>query len=58
MTLTEELLKTLPLVRREHPLTAAEALCPCCGRPRKKIGEQTSQQLEYMVHPPNACFVS
>ena len=44
----EELLKSLPLQRREHVLTEAELLCPCCGRPRRKIGEQTSQQLEYI----------
>lgn len=44
----EELLKTLPLERREHPLTEAERLCPCCNRPRRVIGEQTSQQLEYI----------
>ena len=44
----EELLKSLPLQRREHPLTEAERACPCCGRPRRKIGEQTSQQLEYI----------
>jgi transposase len=44
----EELLKTLPLQRREHPLTEAERLCPCCGRLRHRIGEQTSQQLEYV----------
>ena len=44
----EELLRSLPLERREHPLTEAERRCPCCGRPRRKIGEQTSQQLEYI----------
>jgi transposase len=44
----EALLRTLPLERREHPLTEAQRLCPCCGRPRRKIGEQTSQQLEYV----------
>jgi transposase len=44
----EELLKSLPLERREHPLTEAERLCPCCGRQRRAIGEQTSQQLEYI----------
>jgi transposase len=44
----ETLLKSLPLERREHPLTEAERLCPCCGRPRRKIGEQTTQQLEYV----------
>jgi transposase len=44
----EELLRSLPLQRREHALTEAEQLCPCCGRPRYQIGEQTSQQLEYI----------
>jgi transposase len=44
----EELLKSLPLQRREHPLTEAERVCPCCGRPRRHISEQTSQQLEYI----------
>lgn len=43
----DELLQTLPLERREHPLPETERLCPCCGRPRRPIGEQTSQQLEY-----------
>jgi transposase len=44
----EELLRSLPLQRREHTLTAAERLCPCCGKPRRPIGEHTSQQLEYI----------
>ena len=44
----EELLKSLPLQRREHALTEAECVCPCCGRPRRQIGEQTTQQLEYV----------
>jgi transposase len=44
----EELLKSLPLQRREHALTEAERVCPCCGRPRRNIGEQTTQQLEYV----------
>lgn len=44
----EELLRSLPLERREHLLTEAERACPCCGRPRRKIAEQTSQQLEYI----------
>ncbi|HYH63217.1 MAG TPA: IS66 family transposase, partial [Urbifossiella sp.] len=36
------------LERREvvHDLTAAERLCPCCGRPRACIGEQTAEQLD------------
>jgi len=36
------------LERREvvHDLTAAEKLCPCCGRSRAYIGEQTAEQLD------------
>jgi transposase len=43
-----ELAKTLPRERREHPLTEAERLCPCCGKLRCKIGEQTTYQVEYV----------
>jgi transposase len=43
----EDLLPHLPAQRREYPLTEAERICPCCGKPRGKIGEQTTQQLEY-----------
>ena len=50
-----ELLKTLPLVRREHRLTEAERLCPCCGGLKQIIGEQTSQQLEYI--PAHLCCI-
>src|SRR5262249_45304537 len=36
------------LERREvvFDLTEAEKLCPCCGRPRVCIGEQTAEQLD------------
>jgi transposase len=36
------------LERREvvHDLTEAERLCPCCGRSRAFIGEQTAEQLD------------
>jgi len=36
------------LERREvvHDLSEAEKLCPCCGRPRVCIGEQTAEQLD------------
>jgi transposase len=44
----EELLKTLPCDRREHTLTEAERVCPCCGGTRRKIGEQVTHQLEYI----------
>ena len=30
-----------------HDLTEAQKLCPCCGRMRDCIGEQTSEQLDY-----------
>src|SRR5581483_6021230 len=44
------------LERREvvHELTEAEKLCPCCGRPRACIGEQTAEQLDL---EPARCFV-
>ena len=29
-----------------HDLTTAEKLCPCCGRERMCIGEQTAEQLD------------
>jgi transposase len=36
------------LERRQviHDRTEAEKLCPCCGRPRVCIGEQTAEQLD------------
>jgi transposase len=36
------------LERREvvHDLTEAEKLCPCCGQPRRCIGEQAAEQLD------------
>lgn len=43
----EELLPKLPVERRAHVLSEAERVCPCCGGLRRKIGEQTTQQLEY-----------
>jgi transposase len=43
----QELLQTLPRQRCEHPLGAAELSCPCCGRPRRKIGAQTTHQVEF-----------
>jgi transposase len=46
--------RDLPRVRREHDLTAAEQLCPCCQMPRTKIGEDISEQLEYV---PSSLFV-
>jgi transposase len=33
-----------------HDLTEAEKLCPCCGRRRTCIGEQTAEQLD--MEPP------
>lgn len=44
----EDLLPKLPVERREHLLSEVERLCPCCGGLRCKIGEQTTQQLEYV----------
>jgi transposase len=38
----------LPRVRIEHDLPDAEKPCPCCGELRQRIGEETSEQLEYL----------
>jgi transposase len=57
--------KNLKRDRQEHDLTEAEKLCPCCAKPRIKLGEQTSEQLDYMpasmrviehVRPTYACL--
>lgn len=34
--------------RREHRLSDAERLCPCCRTPRVEIGAETSEQLEFV----------
>lgn len=44
----------LPRVRKLHDLTDAEKLCPCCQTPRSKIGDDISEQLEYV---PASLFV-
>ncbi|MCC7422180.1 MAG: IS66 family transposase [Planctomycetaceae bacterium] len=46
--------RNLPRVRQPHDLTDAEKLCPCCQTPRTKIGEDVSEQLEYV---PSSLFV-
>jgi len=38
----------LPRVRIEHDLPESEKNCPCCGNLRQKIGEEVSEQLEYV----------
>ena len=38
----------LPRVRVEHDLPEAEKPCPCCGNARHRIGEEVSEQLEYI----------
>jgi transposase len=58
------LAKDLRRQLQEHDLTEAEKLCPCCHKPRVRIGEQTSEQLAYVpasmhvivhVRPTYAC---
>lgn len=54
----------LPRVEIVHDLTEAEKLCPCCGELRCRIGQDQSEQLEYLpasfkvlvhVRPKYAC---
>ena len=40
--------------RRVHDLSEEEIKCPCCGEPRAKIGEEVSEQYEYI---PASVFV-
>lgn len=40
--------------RREHQLSEAERLCPCCQKPRSSIGAEVSEQLDYR---PASLFV-
>ncbi len=37
----------LPRERVVHDVAEAEKTCPCCSSPRTKIGEETSEQLDY-----------
>jgi transposase len=38
----------LTRVRIEHPLSEAERVCPDCGHLREKIGEEITEQLDYV----------
>lgn len=38
----------LPRIEIEHDLTDAEKKCPCCGQVRCRIGQEVSEQLEYL----------
>lgn len=38
----------LPRERRRYELTEAERQCPGCGEARQEIGQETSEQLEYV----------
>src|SRR5262245_47980292 len=44
----------LPRERVEFDLSEAEKACPCCGKPRVRIGAETSEQLDYR---PASLFV-
>jgi transposase len=38
----------LPRIKIEHDLTDEEKKCPCCGNARHRIGQEVSEQLEYI----------
>src|SRR4051794_15283912 len=50
----QKLPEGLPRKRIEYELTAEELSCPDCGHTRTKIGEETSEQLEYV---PSSLFI-
>jgi transposase len=54
----------LPRIEIEHDLSETEKLCPCCGEVRCRIGQEISEQLEYLpasfkvlrhIRPKYAC---
>ena len=56
----------LPRIEIEHDLSETEKLCPCCGEVRCRIGQEISEQLEYLpasfkvlrhIRPKYACRV-
>ena len=49
-----QLPKNLRRVKQIHELTEAERVCPCCGEPRRPIGQEVSEQLDY---EPAALFI-
>jgi transposase len=40
--------ESLPRIVIEHDLTTEQKKCPCCGGERHRIGEETSEQLEFI----------
>lgn len=40
--------ENLPVTRRVYELPPEERGCPCCGQPRKEIGEEESWQVEHI----------
>ena len=56
--------ESLPRIPIEHDLKAEEKKCPCCGLERCRIGQEVSEQLEYVpasfkvlqhIRPKYAC---
>ncbi len=56
--------ESLPRIPIEYDLTPQEKLCPCCGQLRCRIGQEISEQLEYVpasfkvlqhIRPKYAC---
>jgi transposase len=38
----------LPVTRKVHDLSDDQKSCPCCGKMREKISEETSWQVEFI----------
>jgi transposase len=38
----------LPITRKVHDLAETDKACPCCGKVREKIGEESSWQIEFI----------
>ena len=53
--------ENLPVIRREYDLPEDQKACPCCGKMRQKIGQESSWQVEYIpghFRADRACSVS
>jgi transposase len=44
----QKLPEHLPRIPIEHDLSGTEKNCPCCGNERQRIGQESSEQLEYV----------
>jgi transposase len=52
----KKLPETLPRVEVIHELTGDDRNCPCCGKARRELGEEVSEELEFV--PPILSYIN